>query len=127
MTARASLLVAVLLMSACSAQTPPAKPIVVTGDAKTGASVPFTLSGGSYAVEWLATKPAVNDCLIYLYLATKVNGDAVEDVPMSLTPTYSGTKFWSGVPAGTYVLQEDWTGQLNCHGPVVSDHHAAVT
>jgi hypothetical protein len=59
-------------------------------------------------------------CVFYLFLAAKINGPTVEDVPSAIMPEaqdYSGSTDWTGVPAGTYVLQEDRSGLLNCTGP----------
>jgi hypothetical protein len=94
-------------------------PIAVTGNTKTGASSSFKLAGGSYDVAWRTTADSAG-CDFYLFLATKINGPTVKDVPTAIMPEaqeYSGSTEWTGVPAGTYVLQEDRSGLLNCTGP----------
>lgn len=111
------LLIAALLLAGCSSPTAPAgPPITVTGSPSTGVSPRFNLAGGSYSVDWQATSTA-SGCLAYIYLSTAVGGDVVEDTGIQLSAVYSGTREWTNVPAGSYVLQEDWTGLLNCKGP----------
>jgi hypothetical protein len=95
----------------------PAPPIRVTGAAKTGVSKTFILAGGSYSVAWTVKAPK-GGCYFYLYLATKANGPTVETAAGMLTSggTKNATEEWTGVPAGTYVLQEDRTRLANCTG-----------
>jgi hypothetical protein len=122
--------VVALLLAACGSSgavstvappTPiPAPPITVSGATKTGVSKSLTLAGGSYSVAWTVTAPK-GGCYFYLYLTPKANGPTVEDVKGPLNPhplagSLDGTEEWTGVPAGTYVLQEDRTGLLNCTG-----------
>jgi hypothetical protein len=98
---------------------PAEAPIAVTGITKTGASSSFQLAGGSYEVAWMTTADS-GGCVFYLFLATKINGPTVKDVPSAIMPEaqdYSGSTEWTGVLAGTYVLQEDRSGLLNCTGP----------
>jgi hypothetical protein len=116
-----------LVLAACSSPSAvatvappspaPAPPITVTGATKTGVSKSFTLAGGSYSVAWTVTAPK-GGCYFYLYLATKANGPTVESASGILTSggTKDATEEWTGVPAGTYVLQEDRTGLANCTG-----------
>ena len=95
----------------------PARPIRVTGASKTGVSKTFTLAGGSYSVAWTVTAPK-GGCYFYLYLATKANGPTVETAAEMLTSggTKKATEDWTGVPAGTYVLQEERSGLAKCTG-----------
>ncbi len=57
-------------------------------------------------------------CYFYLYLTTGANGPTVESADGLLTSGGSqhGLATWAGVPAGTYLLQEDATGAANCTG-----------
>jgi hypothetical protein len=128
----ASAVIVALLVAGCGSSGPvatvdpptpppvtpaPAPPITVTGATKTGVSKTFTLAGGSYSVAWTVTAPK-GGCYFYLYLATKANGPAFETAAGMLTSggTKKATEDWTGVPAGTYVLQEDRTGLANCTG-----------
>jgi hypothetical protein len=93
--------------------------VVVEGNAETGVSPLFMLTGSSYKVEWVMTANAAG-CDFYLFLARNVNGVTVKDVRVGIMPAardYSGSTEWTGVAAGTYVLQEDRSGALNCTGP----------
>lgn len=97
----------------------PESPIQVTGYSAIGASDPFTLAGGSYTVDW-STEANTAGCFFSLFLATKLDGPKVKDAGNAIVPGadfYSGTDEWSGVPAGSYVLQEDRSGLANCAGP----------
>ena len=128
----ASAVIVALLVAACGSSGPaatvapptpppvtpaPAPPIRVTGTSKTGVSKTFTLAGGSYSVAWTVTAPK-GGCYFYLYLTTKANGPTVEDANglLSSGGTQDGTAEWTGVPGGTYALQEDRTGLANCTG-----------
>ena len=124
-------MIVALLIAACSSPaavatlvppTPTPAPslapaISATGAAKTGVSKSFRLAGGSYSVAWTVTAPK-GGCYFYLVLATKANGPTVETAAGMLTSggTKNATEDWTGVPAGTYVLQEDRTGLANCTG-----------
>lgn len=93
-------------------------PVVVAGQNATGATAPFQLAAGSYHVAWATTADNAG-CTFYLYLSTTVGGATVKDVPTQVLPAardYSGEADWSGVAAGTYVLQEDRSGTLSCAG-----------
>lgn len=94
-----------------------ASPVTVSGDSQTGASPSFKLAGGSYAVAWSATADQAS-CDFALILATKPNGAVVKSTSAILPQAkgYSGKDEWTGVPAGTFVLYEDWSGLLNCKG-----------
>jgi hypothetical protein len=93
-------------------------PVAVTGATDTGASSSFTLAGGSYEVAWTTTAGA-GGCAFSLFLATTVDGPTVESgmAILSEAKAYSDKFEWTGVPAGTYVLQEDRSGLANCTGP----------
>jgi hypothetical protein len=97
-----------------AAAGPPAK---VTGDKKTGVSPKFKLAGGAYAVDWTVAAPK-GGCFFSLFLAKKANGPTIEAASGMLFSggQQTGTEQWSGVPAGTYVLQEDKAGLSNCKG-----------
>lgn len=92
-------------------------PLTVNGD-NGGVSARFTLSGGSYHVEWSMTADQAG-CTFLLFLATVRDGPTVKDTGAAIMPdaqSYSGSADWTGVPAGSYVLQEDQSGLLNCTG-----------
>lgn len=103
--------------TAVPSQTPGAA-VTASGDSQTGASQSFKLAGGSYAVTWSATADLAG-CDFSLILATKPNGPVVKSTSaiLPLAQGYSGKDAWTGVPSGTYVLYEDWSGLLNCKGP----------
>jgi hypothetical protein len=127
--------VAVIMLSACredsstpaSTPIPPAAtrravgapPINVAGNNTTGISPSFTLPAGSYTVEWSTTSSDAS-CAFLLFLATKPDGPSVKETEASIFPTaqkdYGGTSEWTGVPAGSYVIQEDRSGALSCTG-----------
>lgn len=67
---------------------------------------------------WTATADLAG-CYFSLILSPKLNGAVVKGTSAILPEAkdYSGDDEWTGVPAGTYVLYEDWTGLLNCKGP----------
>ncbi|MGD0121704.1 MAG: hypothetical protein ABSC46_03980 [Candidatus Limnocylindrales bacterium] len=94
-----------------------AKPIVLGGNSKTGVSNEFTLAAGTYKVAWSATADTAG-CDFALILSTKPNGPAVKSTSAILPEAkdYTGDDLWTNVPAGSYVLYEDWTGLLNCKG-----------
>jgi hypothetical protein len=95
----------------------PGSPVTVSGDSQTGASQSLKLAGGSDSVAWSATADLAG-CYFSLILATKLNGAIVKSTWAILPQAqdYSGKDEWTGVPAGTYVLYEDWSGLLNCKG-----------
>jgi hypothetical protein len=138
---RASLAIVAVLVAACSSTpansapsvtdaTPPvaettqptlaaAPPIELAGSDKTGVSAKFKLAAGSYKVAWTTTASQAS-CAFYLFLTTKKDGPTIKDIEISILPvkrTYDGTAEWAGVKAGTYVMQEDRSGLLNCTGP----------
>jgi hypothetical protein len=100
-----------------AAATVAGPPVSVSGAAKTGVSKAFRLAGGSYTVAWTVAAPK-GGCYFFLFLATKANGPTIEGASGILTSGGSrdGTEEWTGVPAGTYVLQEDRSGLSNCRG-----------
>jgi pectin methylesterase-like acyl-CoA thioesterase len=92
-------------------------PVNVAGSDKSGVSPAFVLAAGSYTVAWSTTASDAG-CTFYLFLTTKADGPTVKDVPTTVLPEqkdYSGQADWT-VPAGTYVMQEDRSGALDCTG-----------
>jgi hypothetical protein len=99
------------------ATLPAGPPISVSGAAKTGVSKSFKLGGGAYTVAWTVNAPK-GGCYFYLFLATKADGPTIESADGLLTAggAQQARADWTGVPAGTFVLQEDRSGVTNCNG-----------
>jgi hypothetical protein len=93
-------------------------PINVTGVSSTGVSKSFKLAAGSYSVDWDITNNTPS-CDFSLFLTTKADGPIVAEIESAILPSakeYSGTAAMT-VKAGTYVMQEDHSGLLNCTAP----------
>jgi hypothetical protein len=93
-------------------------PISLTGVTKSGVSTKnFKLDGGSYTLDFTIAAPT-GGCSLDLFLATKANGPSVEDgvAVIAAGGSQDGSLEWTGVPAGTYILQEDHSGVLSCNG-----------
>jgi len=90
----------------------------VAGDKATGASGPIALPRGSYTVDW-GTSGVKLGCTFHLVLETTIGVPTGVEVPQQTlagAAEYSGTLEWAGVPAGTYMLQEDRSLPLDCAG-----------
>ena len=131
-------LVVVVAVAACSAAAPPAPtpaptpaPATVTGPnpdtdlfgnsrvkvtaTTAGISQTFTVTSGTYAIQYLIDAGKDKGCTFSLILATAKNGPIVQST-VAILPTKAegaGDVTWT-MSAGTYLLQEDETGLANC-------------
>lgn len=97
---------------------PAGTPVPIGGNSKTGVSRTFPLAAGSYLVAWSTTADKAG-CAFDLFLTTKANGLTVADFGVSILPNkrdYSGTQTFTLDATGSYVVQEDQSGLLNCRG-----------
>jgi hypothetical protein len=127
-------LVVIVAVAACSAATPPAPtsaPATVTGPnpdtdvfgnsrvkvtaTTSGVSQTFTVTSGTYAIQYLIDAGEDNGCTFSLILATAKDSPIVQSTS-AILPTKAegaGDVRWT-MSAGTYLLQEDETGLAGC-------------
>lgn len=92
--------------------------LVLSGDAQTGTSGFFTISGTGFSVDYTLTVPP-GGCHFRLLLVTTQN----QQIGPFLAPLHleagkqSGTFSWRDIGSGTYLLQEDRTDPTDCRVP----------
>jgi hypothetical protein len=80
-----------------------------------GVSQTFTVTSGSYAIQYLIDGGKDKGCAFSLLLTTAKNGPIVKST-VAILPSAAegaGDVTWD-LGAGTYLLQEDETGKANC-------------
>lgn len=133
MTRLAGLLTLAVLVGACSAPAPTAAPPTasVTGPnpdtdlfgnsrvsvtaTSAGVSQSFTVTSGSYAIQYLIDAGKDKGCAFSLILTPRKSGPIVQST-IALLPSAAegaGDVRWT-LAAGTYLLQEDETGKASC-------------
>lgn len=123
-----------LVLTACSAAAPTAAPPTanVTGpnadtdtfgnsrvkvEASTdGVTQTFTVTSGSYLIQYLIDSGQDTGCSFLLILTPAKDGPIVQSTTALLPNSAEGAGdvTWT-LTAGTYLLQEDETGTANCH------------
>jgi hypothetical protein len=130
---RGAALIAVLVLAGCSgaAQATPAPTAYVSGPqpdtdlfgnsrvsvtaTTAGVSQPFTVTSGSYAIQYLIDGGKDKGCSFSLTLRAAKNGPITQST-VAILPNAAegaGDVRWT-LTAGTYLLQEDETGKANC-------------
>jgi hypothetical protein len=93
--------------------------LVLTGNANTGLTLKFSIAAGSYDVQWSSDANDPGGCYLALFVTTKLDGPTVADVVDALLPDgeyHSGTATVAIPKAGSYYVQQDRTGLVNCTG-----------
>jgi len=120
-----------LIVAGCAAATPAPPKVSVTGPnagtdtfgnpqvrvtaTSAGVSQPFTVTSGRFAIQYLIDSGADSGCDFALLLVTTKDGPIVQSTAAVLPSGAEGAGdvTWT-MTAGTYLLQEDETGLLNC-------------
>jgi hypothetical protein len=98
--------------------------LVTVAATPAGVSEPFTVTGGTYDIQYLIDAGTDTGCDFSLLLTPRKDGPIIQSSAAILTNGKVGSRedTWT-IPAGTYVLQEDETGLSNCR----RGFHATVT